>query len=98
MMMMQAQSVYWLEDTTEVVMIGHFCKLSLILFRQCVTFLESVSIPTIPATLNFNRPIFLEDLDCRPTDVDILQCNTFSTIGIHSCSHLQDVSVKCTGK
>ncbi len=45
-----------------------------------------------------NSPIFLEELDCTSTDTDILQCNAFSARGIHSCTHSQDVSVRCTGK
>lgn len=31
-------------------------------------------------------------------DTDILQCNTFSARGIHSCNHSQDVSIRCTGR
>ena len=53
--------------------------------------------PTQPTAVDFNRPIFLEELDCTPTDSDIFQCNSFSTLGIHSCNHSQDVSVRCTG-
>lgn len=44
-----------------------------------------------------NSPIFLEQLDCTSTDTDILQCNSFSAQGIHSCTHMQDVTVRCTG-
>ena len=53
---------------------------------------------TQPTGADFNRPIFLEQLDCGSSDSDILQCNRFSSLGIHSCTHSQDVSVRCTGK
>lgn len=45
-----------------------------------------------------NSPIFLEQLDCTSLDEDLLECNSFSTTGIHNCTHLQDISVMCTGK
>ncbi len=52
-----------------------------------------------PSTTIYDRPIFLESLDCRSTDRDILLCNSFSLArGITSCSHSQDVGVRCTGK
>ena len=94
-MMMQAQSVYWQEDTAEEVKHEFF-------FFQNNTFhgiiiSESITISTFSNVGNLSVPIFLEELDCRPTDSDILQCNTFSTLGIHSCSHSEDVSVRCTG-
>ena len=45
-----------------------------------------------------NRPIFLEQLDCTSTDIKLLECSSFSTLGIHGCTHSQDVSVQCTGR
>lgn len=61
-----------------------------------VFFIASVVIPTlIPGE---NSPIFLEELDCTSTDTDLLQCNSYSDQGIHSCDHTQDVSVRCTGE
>ena len=45
-----------------------------------------------------NSPIFLEQLDCTSSDTDLLQCNSYSDAnGIHTCTHSQDVSVRCTG-
>ena len=55
-------------------------------------------IPTELDRVNFNRPIFLEELDCTTTDTDILLCNSYSRLGINSCNHAQDISVRCTGK
>lgn len=45
-----------------------------------------------------NSPIFLEALDCTSADTNLLQCNSVSVPGIHSCTHSQDVSVRCTGE
>lgn len=44
-----------------------------------------------------NSPIFLEQLDCTSANEDLLDCNSLSATGIHSCDHSQDVSVRCTG-
>lgn len=53
-----------------------------------------------PASTGSN-PIFLDNLGCDSSDVDLLMCDRLSSslsIGVHSCSHLLDVGVKCTGK
>ena len=42
-------------------------------------------------------PIFLDEVDCSETDSTLLQCRTFSPLGIHSCSHSQDVAIICEG-
>ena len=44
-------------------------------------------------------PIFLDQLACSSSDVDLLGCrrgNDF--IGLTSCDHTQDVWVECVGK
>ncbi len=64
--------------------------------RDFLFWIASLIVPT--RTPGSSSPIFLEELDCTPTDTDILQCNAFSARGLHSCSHSQDVSVRCTGK
>ena len=43
-------------------------------------------------------PIFLQELNCEDSDDELLQCGGFSHVGLHSCEHSQDVSVKCFGK
>ena len=42
-------------------------------------------------------PIFLDEVDCSETDSRLLQCNTFTPVGIHSCTHSQDVAILCEG-
>lgn len=42
-------------------------------------------------------PIFLENLDCKGTEAEILSC-PHSTTGLHQCSHQQDAGVQCYGK
>ena len=42
-------------------------------------------------------PIFLDEVDCSETDSMLLQCNTFTPVGIHSCTHSQDVAILCEG-
>ena len=42
-------------------------------------------------------PIFLDEVDCSETDSVLLQCNTFTPVGIHSCTHSQDVAILCEG-
>ena len=41
-------------------------------------------------------PIFIDRLQCSGTETNILQCD--SRIGLHSCTHDNDVSVQCIGK
>ena len=60
-------------------------------------FLDSVAVITELSRINFSRPIFLDELECTSSDMDILQCDRIPTLGTHSCSHLQDASVICTG-
>ena len=42
-------------------------------------------------------PIFLDDLRCEPTDVDLLACDSGEPQGLARCSHSQDVGVMCPG-
>ena len=69
------------------------CQIFSILFKYCTA---SMVVPT--QVHGADSPIFLEQLDCDATDSDLLQCNRFSAKGIHSCTHAQDVSVRCTGE
>ena len=42
-------------------------------------------------------PIFLEKLLCSSEDTSLLECRTFTPLGLSTCDHSQDVGVKCTG-
>ena len=42
-----------------------------------------------------STPIFLENLHCGGDETMILQCDRFSDIGIHTCSHSEDVGIIC---
>ena len=66
-----------------------------VLHTQCM---YSASIVVATQVLGDNSPIFLEQLDCTSSDSNLLECNSFSARGIHSCTHQQDVSVQCTGE
>ena len=41
-------------------------------------------------------PIFLDNVNCSGTEGSLLNC-TYSTIGVHDCSHREDASVRCQG-
>ena len=43
-------------------------------------------------------PIFIERLECTPENTDILDCPSFSPLGLVSyCDHSSDVSIRCQG-
>ena len=43
-------------------------------------------------------PIFLDQLDCSGTESSLLQCNRFAELGLHSCDHSKDASIRCLGE
>ncbi len=43
-------------------------------------------------------PIFLERLECSQEDTNVLDCPRFSPLGLVSCDHSLDVSVRCAGR
>ena len=97
MKLMQEQCVSVLGGLYNLVSCKAYCWHITYLF-MC-TYTESIIIPTTTPT-NSN-PIFLSQLDCHSDDEDLLQCNRVSDIpslGLHSCTHSQDVSVRCTGE
>ena len=52
----------------------------------------------IPTTAPGTGPIFLDNLECTSTDNDLLSCRTpFTSVGLASCEHTDDVSVRCLG-
>ena len=52
----------------------------------------------IPTTFYGSGPIFLDELECTSSDNDLLSCRTtFTSVGLTSCNHSQDVSVRCIG-
>ena len=42
-------------------------------------------------------PIFLDRVTCSSNNLTLLECDS-SPVGIHTCSHSQDVGVQCIGK
>ena len=43
-------------------------------------------------------PIFLDQLQCTGRESSLLDCsNGLPALGVVSCSHAQDVKVRCTG-
>ena len=58
-------------------------------------FIDSYSIP-LPETDYGSGPIFLDELECEGSEERVLDCH--SSLGVHSCSHDQDVAVRCVGK
>ena len=43
-------------------------------------------------------PIFIELLECTLEDTDVLNCPSFSPLGLVNCDHSFDVSIRCKGK
>ena len=43
-------------------------------------------------------PIFLDELDCRGTEDNLLECNAFTDLGLSTCDHSQDVGARCRGR
>ena len=58
-------------------------------------FTDAYPIP-LPDTPYGSGPIFLDNLDCDGSEEGVLNC--LYSVGVHSCSHDQDVAVKCVGK
>ncbi len=44
-----------------------------------------------------NGPIYLSNLNCQGTETSLLECSS-QPVGLHSCSHVQDVSIECEGE
>ena len=42
-------------------------------------------------------PIFLDQLQCSGSEQSLLDCPTFTDVGLHSCDHSMDAGVKCQG-
>ena len=63
--------------------------------------LEHVGAQFQESVLNFGigtGPIFLGSLDCRrPDDNTLLNCTSFSPLGLPNCRHERDVGVHCEG-
>ena len=49
---------------------------------------------------NMSVPIFLDLVTCSGTETELLsECNIFrGAVGLHGCSHSQDVAIRCKGK
>ena len=58
-------------------------------------FTDSYSIP-LPETGYSSGPIFLDELECDGSEEKVLDCQY--SLGVHSCSHDQDIAVKCVGE
>ena len=42
-------------------------------------------------------PIFLDQLDCVSNEANLFECPKGEPLGIHTCSHENDVGVICIG-
>ena len=42
-------------------------------------------------------PIFLDRVSCSSNSSSLLECDS-NPLGVHTCSHSQDVGVQCIGK
>lgn len=42
-------------------------------------------------------PIFLDQLNCNGDEKQVLACNSIRPLGLHACSHAEDVGVRCIG-
>ena len=42
-------------------------------------------------------PIFLDQLQCSGGEQSLLDCPTFTGLGLHRCDHFMDAGVKCQG-
>ena len=58
-------------------------------------FIDSYSIPLLEKP-QVSDPIFLDELECAGHEESVLDCH--HVIGVHSCSHDQDIAVRCVGK
>ena len=43
-------------------------------------------------------PIFFDQLGCLGDEASLLDCSTFSSLGLHTCDHSEDAGIKCVGK
>lgn len=42
-------------------------------------------------------PIFLDNVACRGTETDLLEC-THNGLGVHNCQHFEDAGVACSSE
>ena len=45
-----------------------------------------------------DSPIFLDELRCSTSDVNLLNCPSGRPRGVVTCTHEDDVGVRCPGK
>ena len=58
---------------------------------------DSIAAYSIPLLETLSSgPIFLDELECDGNEENVLDCHY--SIGVHSCSHDQDIAIKCVGK
>ena len=58
-------------------------------------FIDSYSIPLLESAQG-SGPVFSDELECAGNEQSVLDCH--HVIGVHSCSHDQDIAVRCVGK
>ena len=43
-------------------------------------------------------PIFLGKPDCSGSETSLLECRYYTALGLSTCQHSEDASVRCVGK
>jgi len=43
-------------------------------------------------------PIFLDQLVCSGSETSLLECQSYTPLGLSTCQHSQDAGVRCVGK
>ena len=43
-------------------------------------------------------PIFLDQLVCSGSETSLLECQSYTPLGLSTCQHSQDVGVRCVGR
>ena len=56
----------------------------------------SHSIPLSETPYYSGGPIFLNNLECDGSEANVLNCSY--SLGVHTCSHDQDIAVRCEGE
>ena len=74
-----------------------FCVCTSVHFNPCIINLGAVAL----LQHQFGSavgPIFLDQLVCSGSETSLLECQSYTPLGLSTCQHSQDVGVRCVGK